>query len=140
MKYSILLLIFLGLAAGAYAFYTKRSNLNNTICSDKCKTSTTNPSLSCKLTSSELRERKETVIASLKKQITEKKELKDGYAFKFAGTDKVIDELSEFVKTERECCDFFNFNIKINGDKSEAWLELTGEEGAKEFIESELEF
>jgi len=61
------------------------------------------------------------------------------YAFKFPGTDAMLDELTEFIKTERECCDFFTFNISISGDKSEAWLELTGLEGAKDFIKTELE-
>ncbi|MEC3880244.1 hypothetical protein [Parapedobacter sp. 10938] len=42
-----------------------------------------NEQLACKLTSPELRERKETVIASLKKQLLDRKELSDGYAFKF---------------------------------------------------------
>jgi hypothetical protein len=70
--------------------------------------------------------------------MTDKKELKDGYAFKFPGTDKMLDELTEFIKTERECCDFFTFNLSISGDKSEAWLELTGVEGAKDFISTEL--
>ena len=67
-----------------------------------------------------------------------KEELKDGYAFKFSGTDKMIDELTEFIKTERECCDFFTFNLSISGDKSEAWLELTGASGAKDFISTDL--
>lgn len=94
--------------------------------------------LVCKLTSKELRERKETVIASLKKQILEKKELSNGYAFKFTGTDKVIDELSEFVKSERSCCNFFTFGLSFSGDGKEAWLNLTGPEGAKEMITTEL--
>lgn len=95
--------------------------------------------LTCKLSGPELQQRKATVLASLRKQIIEKKELIDGYAFKFSGSDSVIDELTTFVKTERECCDFFNFTISISGDKSEAWLQLTGTKGAKEFIRSELE-
>ncbi len=94
--------------------------------------------LSCKLSSPEIRERKETVLASLKNQIIERKELENGYAFKFKGDDKVFDELHEFIKTERQCCDFFVFNLSISGDKSEIWLELTGVEGAKEFIDNEL--
>lgn len=94
--------------------------------------------MACKLTSAELRQRKETVLASLKNQIVEKKELKDGYAFKFNGSDTMLDELTEFIKTERECCNFFTFNLSISGNKSEAWLELTGAEGAKDFISSEL--
>jgi len=68
----------------------------------------------------------------------EKRELPNGYAFKFAGTDQMVDELMEFIKTERECCPFFTFNLSISGDKSEVWLELTGVEGAKEFITAEL--
>ncbi|MEO8666557.1 MAG: hypothetical protein ABI462_13780 [Ignavibacteria bacterium] len=69
----------------------------------------------------------------------EKRELRDGYAFRFLGEDKILDELMEFIKTERECCDFFTFRLTIAGDKSEAWLELTGTEGSKEFLKTELE-
>lgn len=96
--------------------------------------------LSCKLTSKELQQRKETIIAVLKKQILEKKELQNGFAFKFTGSDKMIDELTEFVKTERQCCDFFTFTISVSGDGSDAWFELTGAQGAKDFIMTELGF
>jgi len=68
-----------------------------------------------------------------------KKELENGYAFKFNGTDNMLDELTEFIKTERECCDFFTFNLSIGGDKKEIWLELTGPKEAKEFIKTEME-
>lgn len=94
--------------------------------------------ISCKLTSDELQKRKETVLANLKKQVLEKKELANGYTFKFAGTDQVIDELTEFVKSERACCSFFVFTLSFSGDGSEAWLTLTGPEGAKEMISAEL--
>lgn len=96
--------------------------------------------MSCKLTSPELRERKETVITRLKQQMLARKELQNGYTFKFEGTDSVLDELTEFIKTERECCSFFTFVLSVRGDKSEAWLELTGAEGVKDFITSELGF
>jgi hypothetical protein len=49
----------------------------------------------------------------------------------------MIDELVEFIKTERACCDFFIFNLSISS-KSEAWLEITGPRGAKDFIKTEL--
>lgn len=86
----------------------------------------------------ELKARKETVLASLKKKIIESHELKNGYAFKFSGSDQIVDELAEFIKTERECCSFFIFNLSVSGDKSEAWLTMTGVEGAKDFITEEL--
>ena len=93
----------------------------------------------CKLTAPELRERKATIIASLKKSILQKVELQNGFAYRFDGSDAMVDELAAFVKGERTCCDFFQFTLSIRGDKSEASLELTGPEGAKEFIKTELE-
>src|SRR5688572_33096621 len=65
------------------------------------KASNQSAELSCKMSSAKLMKRKETVLKSLKQQILETKELSDGYAFKFPGSDKVIDELTEFIKTER---------------------------------------
>ncbi len=94
--------------------------------------------VSCKLTSEELLKRKETVLVSLKQKVLEKKELPNGYSFKFEGTDAVIDELAEFVKSERSCCNFFVFTLSFSGDGKEAWLSLTGPNGAKEMITSEL--
>jgi hypothetical protein len=106
--------------------------------SERCTSGDKSNELSCKLTTPELRKRKATVLAGLTAQVKEKKELENGFAFRFAGTDEVLDELIEFVKTERECCDFFTFNLSISGDKSETWLELTATEGVKEFISTEL--
>lgn len=95
--------------------------------------------LSCSLTSEALRQRKETVLASLKAQVLERKELVDGYAYTFPGTDAMLDELNEFIKTERACCSFFTFGLTVAGDKSSACLELTGPEGAKDMIIHELD-
>jgi hypothetical protein len=96
-------------------------------------------SLSCKLTSAELQQRRTTVLASLKKKMIEKKELENGYGFRFNPSDTIIDELTEFIKTERACCDFFHFNLSVGNDSNAVWLELTGPEEAKEFIKAELE-
>jgi hypothetical protein len=93
--------------------------------------------LSCKLTTPELRKRKETVIASLKKQIIEKKELLNGYSYQFNGSDALLDEVTEFIKTERICCEFFDFVLSVKGGI--AILTITGQEDAKNFITSELE-
>lgn len=109
------------------------------VCTDDCEAKNKKSALTCKLSSPELRARKATVIKSLKSEMLQKKELTNGYSYKFTGTDKMVDELTEFVKTERACCDFFVFNLLISGDKSEAWLEITGPKGAKDFIKTELE-
>ncbi len=94
----------------------------------------------CKLTSPELQKRKEVVLQSLREQVIEKHELPNGYSFKFSSEDLMLDELTEFIKTERQCCNFFTFNLIVNGKENFSWLEITGGEGVKEFIVGELEF
>lgn len=93
----------------------------------------------CNLTSPELQKRKEVVLQSLREKMVEKKELANGFAFKFSGDDVMLDELTEFIKTERKCCNFFTFNLSLIGSQNAAWLEITGGEGVKEFITVELE-
>ena len=115
------------------------NNEKASTCTVACEAANKNPEMACKLTSPELQERKATILASLKKQILERKELPMGYAYRFEGSDKMVDELTDFIKTERECCNFFTFNLSVSGDKSEAWMELKGPEGAKEFIKAELD-
>jgi hypothetical protein len=83
--------------------------------------------------------RKQTILAMLKKEILEKKETNQGFAYKFNASDGVIDQLSEFIKTERRCCDFFRFNLSIGKEADFVWLELSGPEGSKGFITTELE-
>jgi len=95
--------------------------------------------LVCKLTTPEMDARKATILTSLRKQVLDKEELTNGYSFKFIGTDSMINELTEFAKTERHCCDFFTFNLSISGDTSAVWFDITGPLEAKEFIRTELE-
>ena len=99
-----------------------------------------NKSLVCQLTSPELTLRKQEVIAVLKKQVLDSRETAHGFAYKFKGSDGILDQLSEFIKAERQCCPFFTFTLSVGQESEEVWLELAGPEGAKEFIKTELEF
>ena len=85
-------------------------------------------------------ERHQTLGMMLKHgfKVLERKELEDGYAFRFAGSDAVLDELNTFIQSERQCCPFFTFGLSVSGEPSEAWLALTGPEGVKEVIREEL--
>jgi hypothetical protein len=116
----------------------KNTSNKTTMNKNEITAKNTDQEVSCKLTNPELQKRKETVIASLKKQILEKKELENGFAYRFEGNDNVIDELVEFVKSERSCCSFFTFGLSFSGDGSEAWLNLTGPDGAKQMIVEEI--
>ena len=109
-----------------------------------CKT------LSCKLTTPELRKRKETVIASLKKQVLETKELDNGFAYKFNNSASTKKELNEFMISEKECCNFFDFKLTTTtyysslsmgegrAEVTAQWLEITGPAGTKQFKKTEL--
>lgn len=124
------------------SYMTKNNEHKASSCGSGCQEQEEHGSvqLSCQLTSVELQKRKTTVLANLKEKMLSKEEIENGYVFKFSGSDELLDELIEFVKTERTCCNFFKFNLSISGDKSETWLELTGPKGAKQFIVTELGF
>ena len=100
----------------------------------------TKPALVCKLTSPELQHRKKITIIEIKTLLLHKVETEDGFRYKFNGTDAVIDFLTNFVKTERLCCDFFNYELSIRDANSFLWLALSGPEGGKDFINTELDF
>lgn len=139
---TISLLLLTGLALFSCQLKSKKMTTDKkttSIVSDNYKPKDKATGPTCKLTTPELRQRKTTVIESLRKQVIQKNELANGYAFKFKGTDKMVDELTDFIKTERECCDFFTFTLSVKGDKSEIWLELTGAEGTRDFMKTELE-
>jgi hypothetical protein len=96
--------------------------------------------LTCKLTTPELQERKRTVISELKVLVKERKENANSVSYKFDSTDKNIDLISSFIKTERLCCDFFEFNLSVESDSEFMWLRLSGPDGVNEFIREEIGF
>jgi hypothetical protein len=103
-----------------------------------CRASNQSVHLQCGLTSRQLQKRKEGILKNLKREILDTKELVDGFAFRFSGSDRMVDQLTAFIKAERDCCSFFVFGMSVSGDKREAWLEITGPEGSKDFISDEL--
>lgn len=93
---------------------------------------------SCKLTSPELQDRRQTVIRQLKETLQTRTELTNGFRYEFLYSDNLFDELVNFVKYERQCCEFFNLTLMVQREL--LILEITGEEGIKTFLEAELDF
>lgn len=93
--------------------------------------------VTCKLTTPELQQRKATVIAELKVLVKARQQLDNGLGYEFEGSDEVLDKLNTFIKTERMCCDFFTFQLTVQDNK--AILNITGPEGAKEFLRQEID-
>ena len=94
--------------------------------------------VACKLTSPEMQKRKQEVLSVLKAKVLDKEELKEGYKFKFEGTDQLLDELISFIKSERICCDFFTFDLSVSDSRNNIWLSITGPNGAKDFVKLEM--
>jgi hypothetical protein len=64
--------------------------------------------------------------------------LNDGYALRFPTDDATLTELMQLIQLERQCCAFLRFRLTVEPGGGPVWLELTGPEGTKSFLESAL--
>ena len=67
-----------------------------------------------------------------------RRELENGYAFKLAIEKISLPEVAEWIAFERRCCPFFNLQIEAESNAGPVWLRMTGADGIKEFIRTEL--
>lgn len=101
-------------------------------------TTAKNVPIVCQLTDTALVARRQNILENLVPKIQEREELADGYAFSFPATEDMAQELLTLVLLERQCCPFFQIELIFTADNGATWLRLRGEEGAKNFIETEL--
>jgi hypothetical protein len=66
----------------------------------------------------------------------EVQELPDGFAFRYAAEQ--FAQVTQFIANERLCCPFFTFVLKVTPANGPIWLRITGREGGKDFLRSEL--
>lgn len=91
--------------------------------------------IACRLTGDAYESRRQTVEALLA-QALESRTLPDGVAFRFPGGLAMESALLDFVRSERECCPFFTFELRWEPYYGPLWLRLTGPEGTAEFVGS----
>ena len=92
--------------------------------------------IACSLTDSDFQQRRASVLAEVRAHVLEVKELDDGYAYRFPSDQVWITELATFMSFERACCPFMRFKLRLEPGDGPIWLELTGPEGTKEFLNS----
>ncbi len=85
------------------------------------------------------RERYDEVLKSLRQATVETLELPDGYAYRFTTDETTWMKAAEYVSLERLCCPFFEFKLVYTPEGRAVWLHLTGREGVKAFLASQLE-
>ncbi len=86
----------------------------------------------------EQQERQRALLALLRADAEEVRELEDGYAFRHSADRAVLLALAEFVANERLCCPFFDFALTVERDGGPVWLRMTGKGEAKHVLEAEM--
>ena len=74
-----------------------------------------------------------TLLAS----VQEKRELRNGYAFRLP--PEMLVTAARWISFERLCCPFFAFELELAQDQGALWLRITGSRGIKEFIRAEFQ-
>lgn len=76
------------------------------------------------------------LAAELFGAVREQRETEDGYAFRFA--PEWLERVARFVANERLCCPFLAFTLTLEPEGGPFWLRLSGPEGTREFLRTEL--
>lgn len=66
------------------------------------------------------------------------RELSNGYEFRFSGDTATLAELNDWIVTERLCCPFFEFDVRLESERGPIALRLTGRKGTKAFIRADF--
>lgn len=74
-------------------------------------------------------------LMRLRKEVVEHEK---GYEFQYRPEEVSVAEVAEWVVAESKCCPFFDFHIDLEEQGRLVCLRLTGAEGVKAFIRSEL--
>lgn len=88
----------------------------------------------CRLTDSELRERRSAVLREAGRAVLETRELANGFAYRFPAEDVWLSELARLIGLERQCCPFLTFQLTAEPENGPIWLEVTGPPEAKAFL------
>ncbi len=92
---------------------------------------TDNP-IACTLTPEAQPERRD-MLHRLGQSIEEVQEREEGYAYRFS-SDEILPELMTVIQAERQCCAFLRFALTLDPGNGPVWLEISGPEGTKAFL------
>jgi len=70
--------------------------------------------------------------------VNEIRELPNGYAFHLPNESEMLRKVGDFISLEQLCCPFFGFTLEVEREGGAVWLQLTGREGVKSFIQAEI--
>ncbi len=91
--------------------------------------------LICKLPGS-MKRRRYLEIHKLLDSVQIVSELDNGYAFSYQSSEKIINQIVEYIKLERECCPFLTFELRFEKNNGPILLIINGASGAKTIIKN----
>ena len=92
--------------------------------------------IACNLNDAEFQQRRADLLNTFRGALLETRDLADGYAYRFPSEANWISQMAQLITFERECCPFLRFNLRLEPANGPLWLELTGPEGTREFLQS----
>ena len=66
------------------------------------------------------------------------KELPEGYGMRFPRETLLFTALSEWATLEHLCCPFLTLTLELQQDNGPIWLKISGNDGVKGFLRTEL--
>lgn len=92
----------------------------------------------CTLSEAALQERKTYLQKSLFDGLQAVEPTDKGYRLLFPATAVYLEQVTQFIKVERDCCAFLSFELALPAQQETMQLHIFGAEGVKTFLEQEL--
>jgi hypothetical protein len=84
------------------------------------------------------RERLVGLLREFRAAKQETRELADGYAFRLPASAGMIQDLAEYMSIVRLCSPYFETTLEVECEGGPVWLKITGRDGVKELVRTEL--
>jgi hypothetical protein len=91
--------------------------------------------IACRLNPFELFARRDTLLPGVIARAEHSEPLPDGARWRFKPSGELLLALAAMIDAERRCCPFLRFHVLAEADNGPVWLEVTGPEGTREFLE-----
>ena len=93
----------------------------------------------CTLGPDALSARRRGLLSELLQHTVGKDQLPDGLRLRFAASGDTLALIAKAIEAERHCCRFLQFTLTVEPDEGQFTLDLTGPQGAREFVAALLE-
>jgi hypothetical protein len=93
----------------------------------------------CTLGPDALKTRKAGLLDGVARLSRQTVKIATGYRLEFTPTAETLHLIADMIDAERQCCRFLRFALTVEPDAGPIRLEVTGPEGAQEFVEALLE-